>query len=124
MVEEFGQAAPMNFPKSRSICYVVVDQEFEGVDQSSSLARLRARRARFAAGSALAVALAAALTLAGCGRKGGLDAPPMAAAGDAQAPNQASGQTAQAPAQPAAAPGGAVAQPPDKRKTFLDWLIN
>jgi hypothetical protein len=66
--------------------------------------------------------LAAALTLAGCGRKGDLDPPPMAAAGDTRQPAP-QGQAANAPP-PAAAPA-TVAQPaPDKRKTFLDWLID
>jgi predicted small lipoprotein YifL len=62
--------------------------------------------------------LVAALGLAGCGRKGGLDAPPMAAAGDLQA----SGQPA-----PGSTPGAAgkpVSPPAEKRKTFLDWLID
>ncbi|HEY4404466.1 MAG TPA: lipoprotein [Xanthobacteraceae bacterium] len=61
-------------------------------------------------------ALVAALGLAGCGRKGGLDAPPMAAAGDLQA----SGQPGPAPA----TPGKPVAPAPEKQKTFLDWLID
>jgi predicted small lipoprotein YifL len=83
-----------------------------------SLARKRFRRC-----SALAVALAMTLALAGCGRKGGLDAPPMAAAGDVQTPTQATSQSA-APQQPATPATGTTTQPPDKRKTFLDWLIN
>jgi len=61
-------------------------------------------------------ALVAALALAGCGRKAGLDAPPMAAAGDLQASGQ-----------PGAAPtpvGGPVSPPAEKRKTPLDWLID
>lgn len=61
-------------------------------------------------------ALVAALGLAGCGRKAGLDAPPMAAAGDVQTSPQ-----------PAAAPASAgkpVAATPDKRKTVFDWLID
>ena len=62
-------------------------------------------------------ALAAALALAGCGRKAGLDPPPMAAAGDLQTSGQ-----------PGATPGGPPAsrlrRPPEKRKTFLDWLID
>jgi predicted small lipoprotein YifL len=79
---------------------------------------MRAHCPRFAASAALT--LAAALALAGCGRKGGLDAPPMAAAGDVQTPPQSQAAGQQAPA----TSGGTVAQPPDKRKTFLDWLIN
>jgi predicted small lipoprotein YifL len=64
-------------------------------------------------------ALAAALVLAGCGRKGGLDAPPMAAAGDLQA-------NGQGPAQgPTAGPSGKPVSPAvEKRKTILDWLID
>ena len=61
-------------------------------------------------------ALAAALALAGCGRKAGLDPPPMAAAGDLQG----SGQPGAAPA----AAGKPVAPPAEKRKTPLDWLID
>jgi predicted small lipoprotein YifL len=64
-------------------------------------------------------ALAAALTLAGCGRKSGLDEPPLAAAGDQGAPT----------AQPAGAAtntpdGKPVAPSAEKRRTPLDWLIN
>ena len=70
--------------------------------------------ARFAALSALA----AALVLAGCGRKGGLDAPPMAAAGDVQANGQGP-----APG-PATGPNSKPVAPAEKRKTFLDWLID
>jgi hypothetical protein len=57
----------------------------------------------------------AALGLAGCGRKAGLDAPPMAAAGDLQSNGQ-----------PGAAlgPDGKPAPPVEKRKTILDWLID
>jgi predicted small lipoprotein YifL len=78
----------------------------------SSFARIEL--ARFGARGALAVALIAALGLAGCGRKAGLDAPPMAAAGDPQA----SGQAGPAP------DGKPVSPPAEKRKTVLDWLIN
>jgi predicted small lipoprotein YifL len=62
-------------------------------------------------------ALAAALGLAGCGRKGGLDPPPGASVVD----------------QGAAAPGSAaqvgpdgrpLAPPPPKRTTPIDWLID
>jgi predicted small lipoprotein YifL len=67
--------------------------------------------ARFAALGALA----AALVLAGCGRKSGLDAPPMAAAGDLQANGQG----------PAPGPNGKPVSPAaEKRKTLLDWLID
>ena len=72
--------------------------------------------ARFAAFGALVAALVATLGLAGCGRKTGLDAPPMAAAGDLQGSGQ-----------PGAAPtpdGKPVSPPAEKRKTVLDWLID
>jgi hypothetical protein len=74
--------------------------------------------ARFAALGALVAVLIAALGLAGCGRKTGLDSPPMAAAGDLQA----GGQTGPAPA--LGPDGKPVATPADKRKTILDWLID
>jgi hypothetical protein len=61
-------------------------------------------------------ALVAALELAGCGRKSGLDAPPMAAAGDLQ--------TSPQPGAVPAAAGKPVAPTPDKRKTVFDWLID
>jgi hypothetical protein len=64
---------------------------------------------------ALAVVLVAALGLAGCGRKSGLDAPPMAAAGDL-----ANGPPGAAPA-PDDKP---VSPPAEKRKSILDWLID
>jgi predicted small lipoprotein YifL len=67
-------------------------------------------------GFAALAALAAALALAGCGRKSGLDAPPMAAAGDLQT----SGQPGAAPA----VAGKPAPPPPEKRKTLLDWLID
>ena len=71
---------------------------------------------------ALVAALVAALALAGCGRKAGLDAPPMAAAGDLQA----SGQPGPAPALGSTlGPDGKPVSPPaEKRKTLLDWLID
>ena len=58
--------------------------------------------------------LAAALGLAGCGRKAGLDPPPTAAAAPA---TTVDGQPA-----PAAQPD--TTTPPPKRRCFLDWLIN
>ena len=60
-------------------------------------------------------ALVVALGLAGCGRKAGLDAPPMAAAGDVQSNGQPGA---------AAGPDGKPLPPVEKRKTFLDWLID
>ncbi len=75
-----------------------------------------------AARGALAAVLAATLALAGCGRRpSGLDAPPLAAAGDAQqqgAPNGAQ------PA-PTIGPDGKPLPPaPPKQRTVLDWLID
>jgi hypothetical protein len=86
------------------------------VIQSPGFARVRFDLARLTAPGLLAVVLVAALALAGCGRKAGLDAPPMAAAGDLQGSGQPNaGQ----------APDGKPAAPlPDKRKTILDWLID
>ena len=78
----------------------------------------RSAFAGFAARGALAAALVAALALAGCGRKAGLDAPPMAAAGD----YQANGQPGAAPA--LGPDGKPVAPPAERRKTILDWLID
>jgi predicted small lipoprotein YifL len=91
------------------------------VIQPPSSARAEHCHARFGharfghAGFAALAAMAAALTLAGCGRKAGLDPPPMAAAGDLQG----SGQPGAAPA----AAGKPVA-PAEKRKSPLDWLID
>jgi predicted small lipoprotein YifL len=65
---------------------------------------------------ALAGALAAALALAACGRKGGLDAPPLAASEPA-----APGQAAAATYSPDGKPNPPAAE---KRRTFLDWLID
>ena len=64
-------------------------------------------------------ALVAALGLAGCGRKGGVDPPPAAAVAE------------QAPGQPGSAAvgigpdGKPVAPPGQKRRIyFLDWLVD
>jgi predicted small lipoprotein YifL len=67
-----------------------------------------------------AVAMALAVVLTGCGRKGGLDPPPMAAA-DQQQADQPGQPPAAAPAQPANQSN--VPSAP-KRPTWLDWLIN
>jgi hypothetical protein len=88
-------------------------------------------------------ALVAALGLAGCVHNGGLDADPMAAAGDldwldrppappprvrdapppaASGDLEASGQPA--PASTQAAAGTPVSPPAEKLNTFLDWLYN
>ena len=83
---------------------------------SPSSAYARLTLAGFAARGALVAALVAALGLAGCGRKSGLDAPPMAAAGDLQAGGQQPG--------PATSAGKPASPPVEKRKTILDWLID
>jgi predicted small lipoprotein YifL len=69
-------------------------------------------------------ALAAALTLAGCGRKGPLDPPPSAtaaereAAGDPQARQSAPRPVMDAQGRPIAP------QSQEKKKIFLDWLLD
>jgi predicted small lipoprotein YifL len=92
---------------------------------------------------AVAATLAASLCLAGCGRKGGLDAPPSAlpAAPQSQAgvqqpsgfgdpgPIFASPQTLGADSSassppPQAQQQAAQTQPAPKKTFFLDWLIN
>ena len=64
-------------------------------------------------------ALVAALGLAGCGRKAGLDPPPAAAA-STQDP------IAPADAPPVIGPDGKPMAPPanEKKQFFLDWLLN
>ena len=80
--------------------------------------RPRVTLARSLARLAALGALAAALGLAGCGRKAGLDPPAMAAAGDVAANGQPS------PA-PVLGPDGKPVSPPTrKRISFLDWLID
>jgi predicted small lipoprotein YifL len=115
----------MSVSKNRSICYADPRSGGRRVIQPPSSARAghcctRFGHARFGhasrAGFAALAALAAALALAGCGRKAGLDAPPMAAAGDLQG----SGQPGAAPA----AAGKPAAAAVEKRKTPLDWLID
>jgi hypothetical protein len=78
--------------------------------------------ARLAAQGALAAALAASLALAGCGRRpSGLDAPPLAAAGEMPQ----NGPSGTAPAQQTVGPDGKpLVPPPETRKTVLDWLID
>ena len=63
-------------------------------------------------------ALVAALALAGCGRKGGLDAPPGAAAAEQGAAPGGPGS--------AVAPDGTAMDPAQapKRRTPIDWLID
>ncbi|MEX1083951.1 MAG: lipoprotein [Xanthobacteraceae bacterium] len=77
-------------------------------------------------------ALAAALALAGCGRKGPLDPPPSAAvAQPAPAAAQVSGMGANSAAPPAQsgpksfdADGRPIAPPGAKKPLLLDWLID
>ena len=77
---------------------------------------------------ALAAALALALGLAGCGRKGDLDPPPgglsepsVYRAQPAPAPGP-DGKVAAAPTDPNAPP--APPAPPAKKTFPLDWLLN
>ena len=74
----------------------------------------------------LAAALVATLALAGCGRKGGLDAPPMAAAGDVQSPPPGATAAPGSDGRPAQPPPGQApqSQPVAKQRTLLDWLID
>ncbi|HEX2351492.1 MAG: LPS translocon maturation chaperone LptM [Xanthobacteraceae bacterium] len=63
-------------------------------------------------------ALIAALGLAGCGRKGGLDPPPGATAADTS--------VSRPDLEPAIGPDGKVIAPSQgpKRSTPIDWLLN
>ena len=63
-------------------------------------------------------ALVAALGLAGCGRKSGLDPPPGATAADTS--------PSRPDLEPAIGPDGKVIETPQgpKRSTFIDWLLN
>ena len=63
-------------------------------------------------------ALVAALALAGCGRKGGLDPPPGATAVDTS--------VSRPDLDPAIGPDGKVIAAPQapKRTTLIDWLLN
>ena len=63
-------------------------------------------------------ALVAALGLAGCGRKGGLDPPSGATAVDTS--------VSRPDLEPAIGPDGKVITPPQapKRTTLIDWLLN
>ena len=63
-------------------------------------------------------ALVAALGVAGCGRKAGLDPPPGATAADTS--------PSRPDLEPAIGPDGKVIETPQgpKRRTFIDWLLN
>ena len=68
---------------------------------------------------ATAAALVAALGLAACGRKAGLDPPPAAAAAGDQ------GQPGAAPPPDSEDADGKPIAPPGQKKSFiLDWLLN
>jgi len=99
----------MKVSESRAICYGAAGQGGPVVIRSGSIWIGRV---------ALAGALAAALALAGCGRKGGLDEPPLAASEPSPPPGQQSAA--------ATSPDGKPIPPPaaEKRHTFLDWLID
>jgi predicted small lipoprotein YifL len=64
-------------------------------------------------------ALVAALGLAGCGRKGGLDPPPGASAADQGATGQPGPEAAVGPDGKALAPGRGP-----QRRTPIDWLLD
>ena len=61
-------------------------------------------------------AMAAALGLAGCGRKGGLDPPPLTSVADPNA-------VAQGPPGPEVAAERSAAVPAPPRDSPIDWLI-
>jgi len=89
-------------------------------DRSVTDCRLIARLAVFGA-------LAAALTVAGCGRKGPLDAPPSAAIdAPASAAPTAAGTPAPGARQARVTPEGQALAPPGEKKPIppLDWLLN
>ena len=67
---------------------------------------------------AVAAGFAGALALSGCGRKSGLDEPPVAAAGEQPGPAAQPSGTA------TSAPDGKPAAPPAARRTPLVWLLN
>ena len=91
----------------RLICYDVAIEEGAPVIQSSNRALAR---------MAVVSALIAALGLAGCGRKSGLDLPPSAAVSDPATSD---------PQQAYVGPDGKPAAPKGgpNRPTALDWLL-
>jgi predicted small lipoprotein YifL len=95
----------MKVSESRAICYAAAGQGGPVVTRSGGI---------WLSKIVLAGAVATALALAGCGRKGGLDEPPLAASEPAP------------PGQPGAATSDGKPNPPaaEKRRTFLDWLID
>ena len=95
-------------PLIRAICYGAKDGGVPELSFDLRLARI-----------ATIGALVAALGLAGCGRKGGLDPPPGAAAIDQTA-------AAQPGAPPELGPDGqpVVTPQPPRRRTLIDFLID
>jgi predicted small lipoprotein YifL len=97
----------MKVSERHAICYGALGQGGHVVTRSGSIWLGRV---------ALAGALAAAFAVAGCGKKGPLDAPPLAASEPVP------------PGQPPAAtysPNGKPNAPAEeKRRTILDWLID
>jgi predicted small lipoprotein YifL len=75
---------------------------------------------------ALIGALVAALGLAGCGRKGGLDPPPGASITDPVAGVPASPGSASVAGGPTISPDGKASAPSQgpQRSTPIDWLLN
>jgi predicted small lipoprotein YifL len=76
--------------------------------------------ARSAVIGAVIVIFISAVGLAACGRKGGLDPPPVAA----PVPVDERGVPIQPAAAPEGAPAGVAPAPPARKATWLDWLIN
>jgi predicted small lipoprotein YifL len=78
----------------------------------------------------LVLALAAALALAGCGRKGPLEAPPSAAlpnqpvAGPPAPPPDPSLNAVLPQAAAVPPPSPSLAAPPKQSSTWFDWLLN
>jgi len=78
----------------------------------------------------LILALAAGLALAGCGRKGPLEAPPSAAlpgtpvAGPPAPPPDPSLNTVLPQAAAVPPPSPSLATPPKQSSTWFDWLLN
>ncbi len=115
----------MGLDMARAACY-----EWGEPGGGWSLTRIGDRRLL---GLAALVALAGALPLAGCGRKGALDPPPSAAVAPPPAPGEQSLGQVIDPNTPgyrrvrqpvvAAAPSAGPAAPPERRSFFLDWLI-
>jgi predicted small lipoprotein YifL len=92
-----------------------------------SVVGLRGKNVHFG----LVLALAAGLALAGCGRKGALEAPPSAALPQppvaqtpVNPPADPSLATVLPEAAPAPPPSPSLAAPPPQKSTPFDWLLN